>query len=155
MQMVKAKNLTIDSDYKLLVEHSDGNLLQQNKGKKIRKYPLTSDKEKGWKRNMASDAAPLLDSQDSNFDEDDYLSERNRKNYGLQQGNGKGKKKENSCCGKFMWCLCGGCFQIFGRYQVFFFFQIRLVLQKKYIVRRGLSYLLVLKSYHTSSSPRI
>ena len=113
MHMVKTKSLTIDSDYKLLVEHSDGNLLQQSKTKKARQYSLASDREKA--RNMASDAAPLLDSQDSNFDEDDYLSEGNRKNYGLYQGNGKGKKKEESCCGNCMWCLCGGCFQIFGR----------------------------------------
>ena len=87
--------------------------LQQNKGKKLMHYLVGSKTEEFC--NMASDAAPLLDSQDSNFDEDDYLSERNRKNYGLNQGNGKGKKKEKGCCGKCMWCICGGCFQICGR----------------------------------------
>ena len=119
MQTQKNKNLTIESQYKLLVEHSDGNSLQQNKRKKLRHYSLLADREKSDRTNkhkMASDAAPLLDSQDSNFDEDDYLSERNRKNYGLYQSNGKGKKKEESCCGKWMWFLCGGCFQICGRY---------------------------------------
>lgn len=65
---------------------------------------------------MSKDTAPLLNSQDSNFDEDDYLSEGNRKTYGINGGGGSGRKKETNCCGKCIWCLCGGCFQACGRY---------------------------------------
>jgi len=62
--------------------------------------------EEDWE--MAGDQAPLINSQDSNFDEDDYLSEGSRKTYGMYSGNGASRKNNQSCCGKCWWCLCGG-----------------------------------------------
>jgi len=108
--------LRINSKYKLLVDTPPHRTAHSNnKNKTLRHYSLAADNDNGDEE-MASDAAPLLNSQDSNFDEDDYLSEGNRKNYGLHSGNQNGQKKDGGCCGKCMWCICGGCFQICGRY---------------------------------------
>lgn len=109
-------DLRINSKYKLLVDTPAQNRTAgtKNKSKKVRHYSLAIENDK--EEEMASDNAPLLNSQsDSNFDEDDYLSERNRKNYGLYSGDSSGKKKDDGCCGKFIWCICGGCFQVCGR----------------------------------------
>ncbi len=43
----------------------------------------------------------------SGFDEEDYLSEGNRQNYGLQS-NEKSRRKKNGLCSRCWWFLCGG-----------------------------------------------
>lgn len=88
-----------NSKYHLLVNTPP---TERHRGKKSELvYSLGTD-------TMASDSAPLINSQDSNFDEDDYLSEGSRKTYGMYSSNGSSKKNKKSCCGKCWWCLCGG-----------------------------------------------
>ena len=57
---------------------------------------------------MSSDQAPLINSQDNNFDEDDYLSEGSQKTYGMYSGTGNSRKSRDSSCEKCWLCCCGG-----------------------------------------------
>ena len=68
-------------------------------------YSLTRDAD-----DMAGDAAPLIG---DDIDEDDYLSEGNRKNYGSHSSDKSQRKKKNGCCGSCWNCLCGGWKQFF------------------------------------------
>ena len=66
--------------------------------------------------NMATDVAPLINSQDSNFDEDDYLSESNRKTYGMYSSNGECEAKSENMLWQvlvvFMWKLAAFLFKV-------------------------------------------
>ena len=74
-------------------------------------YSLTPPEDE----EMGGDSVPLINPLDSNFDEDDYLSESNRKSYGMYSNNGNASKNKKSCCGKCWWCLCGGWWQLCAR----------------------------------------
>lgn len=86
--------------YRLLL-NKNGRSNGKNKGSVV--YSLTPPDDR-----MGGDSVPLINPLDSNFDEDDYLSESNRKSYGMYSNNGSSNKNKKSCCAQCWWCLCGG-----------------------------------------------
>ena len=64
--------------------------LKRNRKNQSVYYSLSTKEDS----DMSSDQAPLITSQDNNFDEDDYLSEGSQKTYGMYSGTGNTKNQK-------------------------------------------------------------
>ena len=71
--------------------------------------PTLADTFSGEKyfSDMSSAEEPLIPTQNGGFDDDDYLSEGNRQNYGSNK-NDKSRSKGKGICSRCWWCLCCG-----------------------------------------------
>ena len=71
--------------------------------------PSISDAFLGEKNfsDMSSADEPLIPPQNGGFDDDDYLSEGNKQNYG-SGGNDKSRRKGKGLCYRCWWFLCCG-----------------------------------------------
>ena len=71
--------------------------------------PSISDSFLGEKNysDMSSADEPLIPSQNGGFDDDDYLSEGNKQNYG-SDGNDKSRRRGKGLCYRCWWYLCCG-----------------------------------------------